>query len=132
MPAQHTDIALNKIQVLNWLLMIALTVAGWIAFSDFVALSILAGGVIANVSFWCLKRDITKLFGGSLQAVKVRFFIRYYVRFTILVALLYFLVSSLHIHVMGLLVGLSTVFFSIAVTVAEEAKKIFFNLKEAS
>jgi len=125
-------ISLKQVQVLNWLLMVIMAGSAWLMYSRFVAFSVAVGGAVANVSFHLLKKDLIRLLSGSRNAVKVLFFIKYYARLAVLVVLLFFLVKYQKVHVIGLLLGLSTVLLSIGVTVAGEAKKFYFNVKEAS
>jgi hypothetical protein len=49
-----------------------------------------------------------------------------------LALVLFFLIKYRSIHIIGLLVGLSTVVISIGITVAEAAKKVSLTAKEAS
>ena len=130
---QNVEFSLQKIEYTNWMLLLFLCMAGVVFTTSFIATSILVGGLIANSSFCWLKKDITRLFAGPLEGVKARFFVRYYVRFFGLVALLFMLVQMKIVNVFGLLVGLSTVFLGVLVTLAFETKRIYFNnMKEAS
>lgn len=131
--AGGADISLKTLQVANWGLLAVMSAAGWLLYSAFIGGSIVVGGVIANIGFGWLKRDITRLLSGPLQAAKARFFIKYYARLAILVAILFFLIKYRAVHHLGLLAGLSTVVLGIGVTVAGGIKKIYFNnVKEAS
>jgi hypothetical protein len=87
--------------------------------------------LIANLSFLFLKNDLTLVMQGPLQAVKFRFFIKYYLRLTVLAVLLYFLVRYGQVRVIGLLLGLSTVVAGIVVAALSQAKAIYFSGKEA-
>lgn len=129
---EHGDFSLKQVQVLNWLLLGIVAGVGWLMFSAYIAKSIFIGGVIANISFMFLKKDLIKLLQGSLQAAKVRFFIRYYARLSVVVLILFLLVKFQGVNIIGLLLGLSTVVMSIGITVAGEAKKFYFRAKEAS
>ncbi len=131
-PAGSQEISLKKLQALNWAVLAAMTAAGWLAYSPEVAKAIFIGGAVASLSFSCLKKDLSRLLGGPLQAAKVRFFLKYYARLSVLVAILFFLVKFGRVHILGLLMGLSTVFVAIVITVAAEAKKLYFNVREAS
>ncbi len=126
------EFSLSRIQAYTWILLAAMTAAGWLTFSLHIALSILIGGIVANLSFALLKKDLTALLGGPLKVVKIRFFIKYYARFTLLAVILYVLIKHQDVHTMGLLAGLSTVVLSVMIAVASEAKRIFFKAKEAS
>ena len=57
---------------------------------------------------------------------------RYYARLSVVVVVLFFLVKYQKVHIIGLLVGLSTVLLSIGIAVTGAAKRLYFNLKEAS
>lgn len=126
------DFSLKKVQIFNWLLLVIMTGAGWLIFSAFIAQSIFIGGMIANISFGFLKKDLVKVLSGPLEVTKIRFFMKYYARLAVVVVILFFLVKYQKVHVIGLLLGLSTVLASIGVTVTGAARKIYFNAKEAS
>jgi len=117
-------LSLRRVQRINWLALGILTGAAWFWSSWLVARSVLVGGVLANVSFLLLQRDLLRLFGGDLAAVKARFFMRYYLRLAVVAVILFLLVYSRQVHVVGLLIGLSTVFLGIGATVAGAARGI--------
>jgi len=125
------DFPLAKVQTLNWLLVVAMTLAGGLSFSLKFAEGILAGGVIASVSFIVLKNDLTKIMQGPVQAVKILFFIKYYVRLSVLALLLFFLVKHWQMHVIGLLTGLTTVVLSILIVGVSQMKNYSISAKEA-
>jgi hypothetical protein len=129
----HEDFGfpLLTVQVMNWLLLIVMFVAFWVAVSPFFAKGVLIGGVLANASFFLLKRDLTRIMAGPLQSAKIRFFIQYYMRLSVLAVILYFLIRYHAVHVIGMVVGLSTVVLSIGFTTAGLVKKYFFVAKEA-
>ncbi len=127
-----SQISLNKIRLYNWLLLIVLSLAGWLTFSAAMAQAILVGSLISCVSFELTKKDLTRLMQGPLQAVKGLFLIKYYARLSLIAVILFCAVKYGALNIGGLLVGLSTVLISIGINVAPESKKIFFNLKEAS
>ena len=131
-PSDFPDISLNKVRLYDWLLLVVMSLAGWLAFSTEIAQAIFVGSLIACVSFELMKRDLTRLMQGPLTAVKGRFLIKYYARLSVLVAILFCTVKYGALNIGGLLAGLSTVLFSIGINVAPETKRIFFNLEEAS
>lgn len=128
---RQDEFSLTRVQVANWLLLVAMPLAAGLTFSWAMAAAILIGALIANLSFMLLKNDLTKVMQGPLQAVRVRFFIKYYLRLSALAILLYFLVRYGHVHVLGLLVGLSTVVAGIVIAAASQAKNIYLSGKEA-
>ena len=117
---------------LNWLLLLVMTAAGGLIVSPYFTKGLFVGGLIANISFILLKKDITLVLAGPLNAAKGRFLIKYYARLTVLALILFFLVRYKSIHLVGLLVGLSTVVISIGIMVAGAAKKVALTAKEAS
>ena len=123
---------LDKLGRMNWLLLLGMTAAGGLFLSPSFAIGLFIGGLIANISFILLKKDITRVLAGPLNAAKGRFLIKYYIRLTVLALILFFLVRYTSIHLVGLLVGLSTVVLSIGIMVAGAAKKVALTAKEAS
>jgi hypothetical protein len=131
-PHEESEFPLLTVQMSNWLLLLVLVAGSWIFTTPFVAKGVLAGGLIANVSFIILKRDLSKIMAGPIHIAKVRFFLRYYVRLAVLAVILFLLVKYRAVHVVGLVTGLSTVVLSIGFTTAGLVKKYFFVAKEAS
>jgi hypothetical protein len=123
---------LDKMGRINWLLLVGMTAAGGLFVSPYFAKGLFIGGLIANISFILLKKDITRVLSGPLNAAKGRFLIKYYIRLTVLALILFFLVRYRSIHLLGLLAGLSTVVISIGITVAGAARKVALTAKEAS
>jgi hypothetical protein len=124
--------SLKKMERLNWLLLAGMIAAGGFFVSPYFAKGLFIGGLIANISFLLLKKDITRVLSGPLNAAKGRFLIKYYIRLTVLALILFFLVRYRSIHLVGLLIGLSTVVISIGIMVAEAAGKVALTAKEAS
>ena len=122
---------LKKIVLYSWILLAVMLIGSWIIFSLEAAESVLAGGLLANISFILLKRDLTRLLQGELTAVKVRFFIKYYARLTVIAVGLFLLIRYQVVQVVGLLTGLSTIFISIAAVAVSSARNEL-NIKEAS
>jgi hypothetical protein len=119
------EVSLGKVIVFNWVLLGLLTGAAWLGYSGFHALSVLFGGAVANVSFLFLKRDLVRLLGGPLEAVKPLFFMRYYLRLSAVVGVLFLLIKFQLVHTLSLLVGLSTVLLGIGLAVMVAAKTIY-------
>ncbi len=127
-----SDISLRKIQIFNWVLLLVMSGAAWPISSPLIAQSVFLGGAVANISFWFLKRDLLRVLNGPLRAAKALFFIKYYLRLTLLVIVLFVFIRYKLVHFIGMLVGLSTVMLSIGVSVASAVKKMYFSIKEAS
>ncbi|MBW2485677.1 MAG: ATP synthase subunit I [Deltaproteobacteria bacterium] len=130
----HNDayFPLDRMGRLNWLLLVVMTAAGGFLVSPYFAKGLFIGGLIANISFILLKKNITRVLSGPLHSAKGRFLIMYYIRLTVLALILFFLVKYKAIHFGGLVVGLSTVVISIGTMVAGAARKVALTAKEAS
>ena len=124
-PALPDEVSLGKVMVFNWLLLGVLTGVGWLGYSGFHARSVFIGGAVANVSFLFLKRDLLRLLAGPLDAVKPLFFMRYYLRLSVVVGVLFLLIRYQLVHALALLVGLSTVLLGIGLAVMVAAKSIY-------
>lgn len=122
---------LRKIQWLSWILLGLLVGGAVVFFGVAIAWAVLVGGVLANASFWLLKRDLLGVLAGDLAGVKVRFFVKYYARFSLLALLLFLQVKYGSLNIPALLVGLSVVFLSIAGVAVAGAIKTF-KFREAS
>ena len=124
-PAKNdvVEVSIRKVEIVNWLLLVAMTVAGWLTFSVAIGQSLFIGGVLVNVSFWLLKRDLIKLMAGELIGVKARFLLKYYARLSVLAVIFFLLIKYVPLNIPALLVGLSTVMVSIVCTMVLEAKK---------
>lgn len=129
---KNFEFPLDKVQGFNWLLLALMVVAGGALHTVDFAKAVLVGGLLANLSFICLRRDLLKVMSGPLEVAKVRFFVKYYSRLSVLAVVLFLLVRYRAVHVVGLLVGLSTVALSIGITTAGLVTKVFFKAKEAT
>lgn len=123
---------LDRMGRLNWLLLAGMTAASGLLLSPYFAKGLFIGGLLANISFIFMKKDITRALAGPLKAAKGFFLIKYYIRLTVLALILFFLVKHKSIHLVGLVVGLSTVVLSITIMVAAAARKVALTAKEAS
>ena len=114
---------LRTVLLFSWILLAIMTVISWLLLDVMFVRSLLIGGLLANVSFWLLQRDLTRLLQGDLTAVKGRFFIKYYARLAVITVILFLVIKFGAVHLIGLLVGLSTVFVSIAAVAINSARK---------
>jgi hypothetical protein len=125
MKSETKDGMLNSIIKFSLLALAVFTAGGWLLYDWNIAQSIIAGGILANGSFYLLKRDLEQVIarvsvaGGSFRRVKnmekIRFFIKFYARLIVLGLLLFVLATKVHINMIGLVIGLSTVMLSVVV-----------------
>ncbi len=127
---------LRFVQLFSWIFLAILVSGSWYILKDWVfARSVLIGGVLANGSFYLLKRDIEQLIGRVSAATdgrkavkrveKLRFFLKFYARLIVLGLILYLLATRININMIGLVAGLSTVMLSVITVVLSRGKKIF-------
>lgn len=125
---------LRYVQRFNWLLLTFLMVGSWILTSEVFALSILIGGLLANVSFFLLRRDLERFldnyskagmnWGAVKKLEKIKFFLHFYGRLMVLALVLYFLVTKVSIDVIGLIIGLSTIMLSVIIVVLSKGSAL--------
>ncbi|MBI5558413.1 MAG: ATP synthase subunit I [Deltaproteobacteria bacterium] len=131
------EFPIRRVEILNWVLAGVLSIGAWFYFPFYIVRSIFIGALLANVSYLFLKKDLKHflqgklLLSGKVKMAKAQFYIKYYIRLTALGLILYFLVRKQVAHPLGLLIGLSTVVFSIGITAASVVKKFYFTAKEA-
>lgn len=128
----QNEFLIHRVDILNWVLVVFLSVLAWVYYPGMIAISVLIGGVAANISFLYLKKDLKDflqgklLHSGKVKTAKIKFYLKYYSRLTALALVLYILVSRHIVHPLGLLMGLSVVVISIGITMASVVKKFYF------
>lgn len=125
---------LRNVQQFNWLLLVILVGGSCYMFSWPFAQSVLIGGILANASFFMLRRDINQFMtvfsqaGLNWKAVqkleKVKFFLKFYGRLVLLAIILYLLITRVTIDLVGLVIGLSTIMFSVVVVVLSKGSML--------
>lgn len=134
---EHLEFPIRRVELLNWIIAGVLSLVAWACYPLFIAQSVFIGGLMANISYLILKKNLRKLLqgrllrNGNIQMAKTQFYLKYYIRLAIIAVILYHLVSRHYVHPLGLLIGLSTVVFSIGITVTSVIKKFYFTAKEA-
>jgi hypothetical protein len=120
---ESSEISVGKIERLSWLLTGIMTIASLVCFNLEIAKAVLIGGIIANTSFMFMKRDLVKAMRGILGAVKVTFLLKYYARLTALALILFALIKYGQLSTSGMLLGLSSVVFSIGFTAINQLRR---------
>jgi len=106
----------QRLEVANWVVLAVFVLASAILFSLAFTLGVLLGGLISIVNYHWLCRDVKKVFAHLTDRAKSRIMFKYYLRFGVTAIVLYFIVSSRIVDVIGLLIGLSTVIVNIALS----------------
>lgn len=114
----------------NWILFAALAITGIVMTVSMPQLpgllaGLLAGGLIATVNFHLLYRGLRRsLMEPEAPSHTTKILGKYYIRFIISGAIIYFLLSGGYVHPIGLLIGLSIVVASIFLATIREVTKI--------
>lgn len=126
---------LAQVQRCNWLLLALLLSGTWYLAAWPMAQSVLIGGILANASFFLLRRDISQFMDNFSQAgmnwtavkkiEKVRFFLKFYGRLAVLALILYLLITRISIDVIGLVIGLSSIMASVVIVVLSKGSKLY-------
>ncbi|MEE4240279.1 MAG: ATP synthase subunit I [Desulfopila sp.] len=134
-------ISLKKIQVAGWVYLLILTVGSWMIVSWSFAWAVLAGGIISIVSFMMSHRDV----GGFIETLaatrnvendndtkkvkksKTGFILKFWFRIGVIGVVLFLLIRSGETNVFGLILGLSTVVFTITFMAVSVARRYFFS-----
>ncbi len=125
---------LRMIQLFNLFVIMVFTLGSWYIVDWTLARSVLIGGVLANGSFFLLKRDIEQLLeraassgeqAKGIKMEKIMFFLKFYARLMVLGLLLFVLTTKISINMIGLVLGLSTVMLSVVIVVLARGRMIF-------
>lgn len=131
--------SLHRLQVTSWLYLTVMTIAVGFVFSLTFALSVFVGGVISIVSFWVSHADIMGFIKNITETTdpeqrkatakkgKSGYLLKFWIRIAIIGVVLFFLIKSEMINIFGLILGLSTVVFTITVTSMTVAWRYFFS-----
>jgi len=106
----------QRLEIFNWVMLGVFVLVSAFLFSSKFTLGILLGGLISIVNYHWLYRDVKMVFQHLNDRAKSRIMFKYYIRFGVTAIVLFFIVSSQIVDVIGLLIGLSTVIINIALT----------------
>ncbi len=133
-------ISLQKMQVAGWIYLLCLTVGSWMVVSWSFALAVLVGGVISILSFVASHRDVVGFFETiagvqenedsdkkKIKKSKSGFLLKFWIRIGVTGVVLLLFIKSGKANVFGLILGLSTVVFTITFTALSVAKRYFFS-----
>ncbi len=119
------EFAVRRIKVFSLIFLLLLAGCSWLFSSWFFARSVLIGGLLVNISFWLLQRDIQRMlhkvstsenrYASVIRTQKTQFMLKFFARLVILFLLFAVLASRMTIDVIGLTLGLTTVLFSVVI-----------------
>ena len=109
--------------MLSWLYLAILVLGSWVISSWSFAWGVVVGGVLSIVSFWFSYRDVKKFFeapelqqGQSVeQAKKTKWILilKFWLRLLLIGLVLFVFIKYSSINIFGLILGLTTVVFTI-------------------
>ena len=132
-------ISLQKMQVMSWIYLVILTAGSWVLVSWSFAWAVFAGGVISIVSFIVSHKDVmgfveslTPAQDGASDKDKVKknklgFILKFWFRIILIGIVLLLLIKWAKVNIFGLILGLSTVVFTITLTGFNVARHYFFS-----
>jgi len=132
-------ISLQKMQVVGWIYLLIISTGAWTLASWNFAWSVFVGGVISILSFVVSYRDVVVFFDSLAPVVedeenkdivkksKTGFILKFWFRIALIGIILLLLLKSGKANVFGLILGLSTVVFTITFTALSVAKRYFFS-----
>ena len=113
----------------NWVLFGLATILGFFVLPANYARGIFCGGLLVTVNFHLLTRTVKKALTPPHLTSHNAVLVKYYIRFLISGAIIFFLIKTRFVHPIGLIIGLSVVVASIMAATVCEIKNLFF--KEA-
>ncbi len=115
-------LSLKRMAGLSWVYLIVMAVGSWVLSSWSFAWAVLAGGIISITSFLVSYRDVMGFLDTvALQSqstervkkIKKSFIVKFWLRLFLIGLILFLLIRFSGINVFGLILGLSTVVFTI-------------------
>ncbi len=125
--------------VMSWFYLLILVLGSWLIGSWSFAWAVMAGGVISIVSFHVSQRDVTAFMDSlapgqedvavndHVKKSKKGFIVKFWLRLFLIGLVLFFLIKSSDINVFGLILGLTTVVFTITVSAVTVAWRYYFS-----
>ena len=132
-------LSLQKMQSVCWIVLAGLTLGTFFVVSVSFAWSVLAGGVISNISFLVSQKDI-KGFIESItsspepEAMKAKakqgqkgYLLKFWLRIAIIGIVLLLLIKSGVVNIFGLILGLSTVVLAVTFVSLDVIRNYYFS-----
>jgi len=121
----------RTLKITNWVILALLTAVSYLALGADFALGVLVGGLVAVLNFHALHQGLRGLAARAQTApdgqggrAKAYFALRQGARYLVVLAVIFYLVGSGRVHVIGLLLGLSTVVVTLMLAALTETFKL--------
>ncbi|NLN38643.1 MAG: ATP synthase subunit I [Smithella sp.] len=116
----------KRLEITNWIILAVLFVVSFALAGPAFYLGVLLGGFISILNFHGMALGLRGLFRNPSGNVKGPTMVKYYIRLVLTAIVLFFLISTDTVNVIGLLIGLSVVVINMVFTVITAlAKKNF-------
>jgi hypothetical protein len=116
----------KKLEIANWIILAVLVVPSFIFAPLKFSLGVLLGGFVSILNFYGMEHNLRGLFKNPSGNVKRPTMVKYYIRLALTAVVLYFLIATDTVNIIGLLIGLSVVVINIVFTmITTLAKKNF-------
>ena len=116
----------KKLEIANWIVLAALVITSLAIAPVKFTLGILLGGFISILNFYGMAHNLRGIFKNPSDNAKRPTMINYYIRLAITAVVLYFLITTDTVDIIGLIIGLSVVVINIVFTMLTAlAKKNF-------
>ncbi len=129
-------LSLKRVVGLSWVYLIVLAVGSWVLSSWSFAWAVLAGGMISITSFLVSYRDVMGFFdtvapqsqsAERVKKIKKGFIVKFWLRLFLIGLVLFLLIRFSGINVFGLILGLSTVVFTITFSALGVVWRYYFS-----
>jgi len=132
-------LSLQKMQGVCWIVLVILTLGSFFFVSIPFAWSVLAGGIISNISFLISQKDIKgfiesvtsfpEIEGREAKAKEGQkgYLLKFWLRIAIIGVVLLLLIKSGVVNIFGLILGLSTVVFGITFASLDMIRRYYFS-----
>ena len=107
----------RKIEIVNWIILVLIFIPSLIFGTFKFALGVLMGGFISILNFYWMKRSLSRVFEKLSGNVKGAVVFKYFIRLAVTAIVLFFLISSDIVNIIGLVIGLSVVVITVVATV---------------
>ena len=106
----------KRIEIANWIILAVIFIPALIFAPIKFSLGVLLGGFISIVNFHWMARGLSGIFKNLNSNVKGPVLVKYYIRLALTAVVLFFIISSNIVNIIGLLIGLSIVVINIVIT----------------
>ena len=133
------SLTLQKMQVISWIVLVFLTLGSAVVVSPAFGFAVFIGGVVSICSFWVSHNDVLKVIHSvtSLPSLDERkaqaqqgqrgYLLKFWIRIVIIGIVLLVIIKSQMVNIFGLILGLSTVVFSITFISLNVMRHYFFS-----